>query len=277
MKKSIPTFFEMKERKEKITMLTAYDYPTARWAEEAEVDMILVGDSLGNVVLGYDSTVPVTIEDIIHHTKAVRRGAPKTFVVSDMPFMTYATVESALHNGGRLIQEGGADAVKLEGGEHFAPIVEALVKAGIPVVGHIGLTPQTTTQLGGFKVQGKDLESARKLLKDAEALNEAGIFALTLEAIPAELAKSISEKTAAPTIGIGAGANCDGQVLVIHDMLGMFDRFRPKFVKVYSDLKSHAVEGIRNYVKEVKEGTFPDNGIHTYAASEDLEGKLYGD
>ncbi|NMA69885.1 MAG: 3-methyl-2-oxobutanoate hydroxymethyltransferase [Desulfitobacterium sp.] len=277
MKKLVPDFFAMKEKKEKITMLTAYDYPSARWAEEAGVDMILVGDSLGNVVLGYDSTVPVTMEDMIHHTKAVRRGAPETFVVTDMPFMTYATVEDALRNGARIIQEGGADAVKLEGGEHFAPIVEALVNSGIPVVGHIGLTPQTTTQLGGFKVQGKDLESARRLLRDAEALDRAGIFALTLEAIPLEVAKTISEKISAPTIGIGAGSYCDGQVLVFHDMLGIFDRFKPKFVKVYADLKSHGIEGIRNYVKEVKEGTFPDNTQHTYAASEDLQGKLYGD
>lgn len=277
VKKLVPDFFVMKEKKEKITMLTAYDYPSARWAEEAGVDMILVGDSLGNVVLGYDSTVPVTLEDMIHHTKAVRRGAPETFVVTDMPFMTYATVEDALRNAARLIQEGGADAVKLEGGEHFAPIVEALVKAGIPVVGHIGLTPQTTTQLGGFKVQGKDLESARKLLRDAETLDAAGILALTLEAIPLEVAKTISEKISAPTIGIGAGSHCDGQVLVFHDMLGIFDRFKPKFVKVYADLKSEGVEGIRNYIKEVKEGSFPDNTQHTYAAAEDLEGKLYGD
>lgn len=277
VKKLVPDFFAMKEKREKIVMLTAYDYPSARWAEEAGVDMILVGDSLGNVVLGYDSTVPVTLEDMIHHTKAVRRGAPETFVVTDMPFMTYATVADALRNAARLIQEGGADAVKLEGGEHFAPIVEALVKAGIPVVGHIGLTPQTTTQLGGFKVQGKDLESARKLLKDAEALDAAGILALTLEAIPLEVAKTISEKISAPTIGIGAGSHCDGQVLVFHDMLGIFDRFKPKFVKVYADLKSEGVEGIRNYIKEVKEGSFPDNTQHTYAAAEELEGKLYGD
>lgn len=277
MKKLVPDFFQMKENNENITMLTAYDYPTARWVEEAGIDMILVGDSLGMVVLGYESTIPVTIEDMIHHTKAVRRGAPNTFVVADMPFMSYPTIDLALHNAGRLIQEGGADAVKLEGGEYFAPLIKALIQSGIPVVGHIGLTPQTATQLGGFKVQGKSLESAKKLVQDALALDEAGILALTLEAIPAELAKRISQEINAPTIGIGAGRGCDGQVLVIHDMLGMFDRFKPKFVKLYGDIKSQAVTGVKTYIDEVKKGEFPNDKLHTFSISEDIIGKLYGD
>jgi 3-methyl-2-oxobutanoate hydroxymethyltransferase len=276
MKKLGPDFLKMKESNEKITMLTSYDYPTARWVEEAALDMILVGDSLGMVVLGYDSTVPVTMEDMVHHAKAVRRGALNTFVVVDMPFMSYATVELALHNAGRLIQEGGADAVKLEGGENFAPVVKALVQAGVPVVGHIGLTPQTATQLGGFKVQGRDLESARQLVRDAQALEEAGALALVLEAIPAEVAKRITAELSIPTIGIGAGADCDGQVLVFHDMLGMFDRFKPKFVKTYANLTELAIDAIKMYISDVKEGEFPNNSEHTFSVSEEVVEKLYG-
>lgn len=276
MKKLGPDFLKMKQSNKKITMLTAYDYPSARWVEEAALDMILVGDSLGMVVLGYDSTVPVTMEDMVHHAKAVRRGAPNTFVVVDMPFMSYATVERALHNAGRLVQEGGADAVKLEGGEHFAPVVKALVQAGVPVVGHIGLTPQTATQLGGFKVQGRDLESARQLIRDAQALEEAGAFALVLEAIPAEVAGRITAELSIPTIGIGAGADCDGQVLVFHDILGMFDRFKPKFVKTYANLREIAIDAIKMYISDVKEGEFPNNGEHTFSVSEEVVEKLYG-
>jgi len=276
VKKLVPDFLKMKQANEKITMLTAYDYPAARWAEESGLDMILVGDSLGMVVLGYESTVPVTMEDMIHHAKAVRRGAANMFIVVDMPFMSYATVELALQNAGRLIQEGGADAVKLEGGEHFAPVVEALVQAGVPVVGHIGLTPQTATQLGGFKVQGRDLESARKLIQDAQALEKAGAFALTLEAIPAEVAERITTDISIPTIGIGAGAACDGQVLVFHDLLGMFDRFKPKFVKTYANLREPAIDAIKMYISEVKEGKFPKNEEHTFSISEEVVEKLYG-
>lgn len=276
MKRMVPDFMKMKQAHEKITMLTAYDYPSARWVEEAALDMILVGDSLGMVVLGYESTVPVTMEDMLHHAKAVRRGAPNTFMVLDMPFMSYATVEIALHNAGRLIQEGGADAVKLEGGEHFAPVVKALVQVGIPVVGHIGLTPQTATQLGGFKVQGRDLESARKLIQDAKALAEAGAFALTLEAIPAEVAKRITMDISIPTIGIGAGQDCDGQVLVFHDILGMFDRFKPKFVKTYAQLREPAIGAIKMYISEVKDRKFPNNEEHTFSISEEVVEKLYG-
>ncbi len=276
MKKLVPDFLKMKQSNEKITMLTAYDYPSARWVEEAALDMILVGDSLGMVVLGYDSTVPVTMEDMVHHTKAVRRGALNTFVVVDMPFMSYPTVDLALHNAGRLIQAGGADAVKLEGGEHFAPVVKALVQAGVPVVGHIGLTPQTATQLGGFKVQGRDLEGARQLIRDAQALQEAGAFALVLEAIPAEVAKRVTTELSIPTIGIGAGVDCDGQVLVFHDILGMFDRFKPKFVKTYANLRQPAIDAIKMYISDVKEGEFPNNSEHTFSVSEEVVEKLYG-
>lgn len=265
----------MKAEHEKITMLTAYDYPGAHWVEEAGLDMILVGDSLGMVVLGYDSTVPVTMDDMIHHAKAVRRGAPQTFVVVDMPFMSYATIDSALLNAGRLIQDGGADAVKLEGGENFAPIVKILTQAGIPVVGHIGLTPQTATQLGGFKVQGRDLESAKQLMRDARALEDAGVMSIVLEAIPAEVAKRITQEITVPSIGIGAGKDCDGQVLVIHDLLGMFDRFKPKFVKSYGDVKTLAVQGIREYITEVKQQNFPAKE-HEFKLSDEIVEKLYG-
>lgn len=274
MRKTVPDFFRMKETKDKISMLTAYDYPSARWAEEANVDMILVGDSLGMVVLGYDSTVPVTMEDMLHHAKAVRRGAPQTFVVLDMPFMSYPLVDLALSNAGRLIKEGGADAIKLEGGENYAPLIKTLVRAGIPVVGHIGLTPQTATQLGGFKVQGRDLESAKQLLRDAKALEEAGVMAIVLEAIPGEVAKRITQEIVIPTIGIGAGKECDGQVLVFHDLLGMFDRFKPKFVKAYADLKTPAVHAIRQYIEEVKQQNFPSSE-HEFSVSDEVVEKLY--
>lgn len=276
MKKSVPDFRQMKKSNEKILMLTAYDYPSARLAEQAGIEMILVGDSLGMVVLGYDSTVPVTMEEMLHHTKAVRRGAPGTFVVADLPFMSYVREESALVNAGKFLKEGGADAVKLEGGEHYAPTVNSLVKAGIPVVGHIGLTPQTAGQLGGFKVQGRDLESVEKLRNDALALQDAGAFALVLEAIPRQVAENISKELTIPTIGIGAGAECDGQVLVYHDLLGLFERFKPKFVKQYANLGVQAVEGIRAYVKEVKLGEFPALE-HTFTLADEVIEKLYGD
>lgn len=276
MKKMIPDFEKMKQGGEKISMLTAYDYPSAQFVEEAGVDIILVGDSLGMVVLGYDSTVPVTMEEMLHHTKAVRRGAAQTFIVSDMPFMSYATTDLAIMNAGRLIKEGGADAVKLEGGLDIAPIVQMLTRAGIPVVGHIGLTPQTANQLGGFKVQGRDLESAKQLIKDAQALEQAGAFLLTLEAIPRQVAKQISTALTIPTIGIGAGVDCDGQVLVYHDILGLFKRFRPKFVKQYAELRSGSVQAIQDYHKEVKSGIFPSEE-HTFALSDEIIQKLYGD
>lgn len=276
MKKTIPDFEKMKQAGEKISMLTAYDYPSAQLVEEAGVDTILVGDSLGMVVLGYDSTVPVTMEEMIHHTKAVRRGAAQTFVVADMPFMSYATIDSALINAGRLIKEGGADAVKLEGGIDIVPIVQSLTRAGIPVVGHIGLTPQTANQLGGFKVQGRDLESATQLVKDGQAIEQAGAFLLVLEAIPRQVAKQVSGALRIPTIGIGAGAECDGQVLVFHDILGLFKRFTPKFVKQYAELRSDCVNAIQQYHSEVKTGLFPSEE-HTFGLSDEVIQKLYGD
>lgn len=275
LKKTVPEIIRMKN-KEKITMLTAYDYPSARWVEEAGIDMILVGDSLGMVVLGYDSTVPVSIEEILHHTKAVRRGAPHTFITADMPFMSYATPEQALLNAGRLIKEGGADAVKLEGGEFYASTVELLTKTGIPVVGHIGLTPQTAGQLGGFKVQGKDLESVHKLQKDALALQIAGAFALVLEAIPQQVAQRLSGELDIPTIGIGAGGSCDGQVLVFHDILGIFDRFKPKFVKQYCNLSLEALTGLKQYNSDVKANLFPSEE-YVFNLTDDVINKLYGD
>lgn len=276
MKKLVPDFLKMKEAGEKITMLTAYDYPTAQWAEEAGLDTILVGDSLGMVVLGYDSTVPVTVEEILHHTKAARRGAPQTFLAADLPFMSYATVELALANAARLMKEGGADAVKIEGGASIAPVVQALTQAGVPVVGHIGLTPQTSGQLGGFKVQGRDLDSARQLVNDALALERAGAFMLTLEAIPKQVAGQISAKLKIPTIGIGAGLECDGQVLVIHDILGLFKKFKPKFVKQYALLGQEAVQGAKKYHEEVKAGLFPA-AENTFTLSDEVIEKLYGD
>lgn len=257
-KKTIPEFGAMKDRQEKITVLTAYDYPTASLVQQAGIDMILVGDSLGMVVLGYDSTVPVTMQDMLHHTKAVRRGAPHTFITVDMPFMSYNIgIADAIGNAGRLIQESGADAVKLEGGETMADTVSAIVRAGIPVMGHIGLTPQTATQLGGFRVQGRDRTAAEALLRNAQALEKAGAFSLVLEAIPQQLAAHITKELSIPTIGIGAGVHCDGQVLVVHDLLGLFPRFVPKFVKQYANLAPVAVEALQEYQREVKQGLFP--------------------
>lgn len=257
-------------------MLTAYDYPSAKLVEEAGVDTILVGDSLGMVVLGYDSTVPVTMEEMLHHTKAVRRGAPQTFVIADMPFLSYTSSELALLNAGRLIKEGGADAVKLEGGTHVSPIVQALTGAGIPVVGHIGLTPQTAGQMGGFKVQGRDLESARQLIHDAKAIEEAGAFIIVIEAVPRQVAERITTSLKIPTIGIGAGLDCDGQVLVYHDILGLFERFKPKFVKQYAQLGQEVVRAVQSFHKEVKECKFPAEE-HTFGLSDAVIQKLYGD
>lgn len=257
-KKTIPQFLDMKQQQEKITVLTAYDYPTALLVEQAGMDMILVGDSLGMVVLGYDSTVPVTMEEMLHHTKAVRRGAQHTFITTDMPFMSYNTcIADAIRNAGRLIQKAGADAVKLEGGETMAETAAAIVRAGIPVVGHIGLTPQTVTQLGGLKVQGRNRIAAENLFRDAKAWEAAGAFALTLEAIPRQLAERITQAVSIPTIGIGAGINCDGQVLVFHDLLGLFPGFVPKFVKQYANLAPSITEALQAYRQEVKQGVFP--------------------
>lgn len=248
----------MKGAGEKITMLTAYDAAMSRMLSSCEVDMLLVGDSLGMVVLGYDSTVPVTMDQMIHHASAVRRGAPDAYVIGDMPFGSYQTgVRDATFNALRFVKEAGCDAVKLEGGIEVCEVVEALVRSGISVVGHLGLTPQTASQLGGYKVQGKDLAGAKKMLEDARALQAAGAFCMVLECVPSELATIISNELDVPTIGIGGGAGCDGQVLVINDMLGMFEKFIPKFVKQYQNLAPQMRDGVKQYVSEVKSGDFP--------------------
>jgi len=266
----IPDFKELKRQGKKIRMVTAYDYPTAVIIEKTDIEMILVGDSLGMVVLGYDGTVPVTVEDIIHHAKPVVKGAPNTHIVADMPFMSYqVSIEDAIRNAGRLIKESGADSVKLEGGLDYAPTVKAIVKAGIPVMGHIGLTPQTAGSLGGFKVQGKDAKAAQNLIDSAIALEDAGAFAIVLECIPAPLAKIISQKLTIPTIGIGAGVYCDGQVLVTQDMLGLFDRFIPKFVKQYAQVGQLELEAFNKYAEEVALGVFPDDA-HSFSIEEEV-------
>ncbi len=257
----------MKGRGEKITMLTAYDASFAALIEDAGIDMLLVGDSLGMVVLGYDSTVPVTMDEMIHHAGAVRRGASRTLIVGDMPFMSYqVSLPEAVHNAGRFMKEAGCDAVKLEGGLEVCATVSAIVKAGVPVMGHIGLTPQTAGQLGGYKVQGRDLESARNLLSMAKGLQDARAFALVLECIPAPLAELISQELAVPTIGIGAGAGCDGQVLVTHDLLGMFEKFVPSFVKSYARLAPQIKDAVLAYKREVREGRYPDES-HSFKMS----------
>ena len=257
-----------------VSMLTAYDYNTARTMDEAGVDMILVGDSLGNVMLGYENTLAVTVDDMIHHGKAVCRGAKEAFVVIDMPFMSYQpSVEEAVRNAGRIMKETNCHAVKLEGGAEYADRIKAIVEAGIPVVAHVGLTPQSVNALGGYKAQGKTLEKARKILKDAKAVEEAGAFAITLECVPAELATLITERSKALTIGIGAGNGCDGQVLVYQDMLGFTDGFTPKFVKKYADLHSVMLEAFRQYKQDCEQRTFPDDE-KTYAFEEDVMAKL---
>jgi 3-methyl-2-oxobutanoate hydroxymethyltransferase len=248
----------MKHRGEKIAMLTAYDYPTAKLLDQAGIPIILVGDSLGMVVLGYDSTLPVTMEDMIHHTKAVVRGSERAIVVGDMPFMSYQiSVADAVRNAGRFLQEAGATAVKLEGGAAVVETVRALVSFGIPVMGHLGLTPQSLNQLGGHKVQGQTPAAAVKLLSDAVALQEAGAFAVVLEGIPAPLGKLITEKLSMPTIGIGAGPHCDGQVQVLHDFLGLYPDFVPRHAKQYARLSDEIQGAVQRYIREVQSGTFP--------------------
>ncbi len=248
----------MKREGKRIAMLTAYDYPTALLEDRAGIEIILVGDSLGMTVLGYENTVPVTMEEMIHHTKAVSRGAKAALIIGDMPFMSYnASEREAILNAGRFLKEGGADAVKLEGGASVKETVRAIVKAGIPVMGHIGLTPQTISMLGGFKVQGKDARAAQKIIDDALSLEDAGAFSVLLEAVPAPIAKRVTERLNVPTIGIGAGVHCDGQVLVVHDMLGLFDRFTPKFAKRYVNLSELMLKAFDSYREEVLKGTFP--------------------
>jgi 3-methyl-2-oxobutanoate hydroxymethyltransferase len=259
----------MKRRHEPISMLTAYDYPTALIMDQAGMDIILVGDSLGMVVLGYESTLPVTMDEMIHHCKAVSRGAKYALLVGDMPFLSYQiSTSEAVKNAGRFLQEAGMNAVKLEGGIERADTVRAIVNAGIPVMGHLGLTPQSVHKLGGFKPQGRDAEAAYKLVKDAQLLQEAGCFSLVLESIPGRLAEFISQRLDIPTIGIGAGVGCDGQVLVTHDLLGLFERFTPKFVKQYAKLSGEMKDAFREYIADVKDKAFPEPE-HTVEMNED--------
>ena len=275
MKNTAATFAAAKAKGEKLSMLTAYDYSTAKLEDESGINGILVGDSLGNVVLGYEDTVSVTMEDMIHHGAAVARGAKNALVVVDMPFMSYeVTVEEAVRNAGRLMKGGRAGAVKLEGGVRVAEQIRAIVKAGIPVMGHIGLTPQSINVFGGFKVQGKSEEAARALLADAKAVEEAGAFAVVIEAVPAALAQMITDAVSIPTIGIGAGAGCDGQILVYQDMLGMFSDFTPKFVKRYANVGEVMREAFASYAAEVASGAFPTEE-HTYKIKDDVLEKLY--
>ena len=255
---TIQDIINRKSENKKIAMLTAYDYPLGLTAQEAELDMVLVGDSLGMVVLGLESTVEVTVDDMIHHIKAVVRGCKTPLVVGDMPFMSYNTsIRDAIVNAGRLIKEGGCEAVKLEGGIVFAETVKAVVKAGIPVQGHIGLTPQTAGALGGMKLQGRDVKAARAIVDDALALEQAGVFSIVIEAVPAPLAKIVAEKVSVPVIGIGAGKDVDGQVLVIHDVIGLFDRFTPKFVKQYANIRPVVIDALKAYKTDVRNGSFP--------------------
>ena len=275
MKNTVATLQQQKLDGDKITMLTAYDYSTAKLVDECGVNTILVGDSLGMVMLGYEDTLSVTMEDMIHHTAAVTRGAKNALVVGDMPFMSYQTsVYDAVVNAGRLMKEGRCQAVKLEGGASVCPQIKAITEASIPVVAHIGLTPQSVNAFGGFKVQGKSEADARRLIEEAKAVEAAGAFAIVLECIPAKLAKLITESVSIPTIGIGAGADCDGQVLVYQDMLALFSDFKPKFVKHFANAGEVMKQGFTEYIKEVMEGTFPA-AEHTFKIADDIINKLY--
>lgn len=278
MSKKITTaaFRKMKQDKQKISMLTAYDFPTAKILDNSGVDAILVGDSLGMVVLGYKDTTRVTMEDMVHHTKAVSRGVNRALLIADMPFLSYHMgKEKSVYNAGRLIQEADAEAVKLEGGQEIIEDVKTIIKAGIPVMGHLGLTPQSIHNLGGYFIQGKTPEKAKKMLDDAKALEDAGVFAIVLEMVPIELAAYISKKLSIPTIGIGAGVGCDGQVLVVHDMLGLYQGSTPKFVKKYADLGSGMEQAVNKYIQEVKQGLFPREE-HSYHVETDIINRLYG-
>ena len=262
----------MKEKGEKISMITAYDYPTGLLVDRAGIEIILVGDSVGNTVLGYENTIPVELEDIIHHARPVTHAVKRTFVIGDMPFMSFnISPEDALYNAGRLMKEGRVDAVKLEGGCEVADIVRTIVqRGGIPVLGHIGLTPQRVSQLGGFKVQGKDKEKAKKLLDDAKCLEEAGIFALVLECVPYQMAELITERLSIPTIGIGAGPYCDGQVLVFHDIMGLSFGFSPKFVKRYINLAEEIGKALEDFKADVKDGRFPSIEEHSFTMNDEV-------
>ena len=258
-----------KERGEPISMLTAYDYPTALIMDRVGIDSILVGDSLGMVVLGYENTLRVTMEEMLHHSRAVARGAQFALLIGDMPFMSYqVSTEEAVRNAGRFLQEGGMDAIKLEGGRERAEVIRAIISAGIPVMGHIGLTPQSVNLFGGFRAQGKTASAAKLLLEDALILQEAGCFSLVLESVPGRLAELISEKLDIPTIGIGAGRGCDGQVLVTHDLLGLFDRFTPKFVRKYADFSNEMEDAFTNFISDINNGNFPTSE-HTVEMKDD--------
>ncbi|HIJ78888.1 MAG TPA: 3-methyl-2-oxobutanoate hydroxymethyltransferase [Deltaproteobacteria bacterium] len=270
-KMTVRDVLDMKSGAEKITMLTAYDASFARLLDQAGIDIVLVGDSLGMVALGYESTVPVTMDEMVHHARAVKHGVNQALLVGDMPFLSYqVSREDAIVNAGRFMKEAGCDAVKLEGGLEVCDTVAALVRAGIPVMGHIGLTPQTAGSLGGYKVQGKDAESARRILAEARGLADAGAFAVVLECIPDKLAGAISKSVAIPTIGIGAGVECDGQVLVTHDLLGMFEKFTPSFVKCYAKLAPQIKDAISSYRDEVKNGLYPD-AAHSFTMQLDID------
>ena len=275
MKNTVMTFQRQKDEQKKITMLTAYDYSTAKVMDNAGINGILVGDSLGMVMLGYEDTLSVTMEDIIHHTKAVARGAKNALVVADMPFMSYQTsVYDAVYNAGRLMKEGRCQAVKLEGGAAVCPQIEAIVAASIPVMAHIGLTPQSVNAFGGFKVQGKSEEAAKRILAEAKQVEAARAFAVVLECVPAKLAELVTKSVSIPTIGIGAGAGCDGQILVYQDMLGMFGDFKPKFVKQFAHVGAEMEKGIKAYIAETQNGTFPAQE-HTFKIDEEVINKLY--
>jgi len=272
---TVSSFLKAKENGEKISMLTAYDYSTAKLLDEAGIDSLLVGDSLGMVMLGYENTLQVTVDDMIHHCRAVAKGAKRAMVIGDMPFLSYhVSIEDSIKNAGRIVQEGGAHAVKLEGGREIIDKVKSIVNAQIPVIGHLGLTPQSINMFGGFKVQGKNEEQARKIIEDSLLLQEAGVFAIVLECVPEMLAKLVSEKLRIPTIGIGAGKYCDGQVLVTQDMLGMYTDFVPKFVKQYSNLCDAIKESAKGYIHEIKEGEFPAKE-HTFSIDDEVLKKLY--
>ena len=274
MRTTISDVREMKRKKEKIVVVTAYDYTSARIIENVGIPIILVGDTLGQVMLGYDSTIPVTMEDMIHHTKAVTRGSNKALIIGDMPFMSYqANATGAILNAGRFLQEGGAHAVKLEGGTVIAETIQKIVSTGIPVMGHIGLTPQSVNQLGGYRVQGKTVKAALQLLEDAIALENAGVFSIVLECIPSLLAKLITEHISVPTISIGSGKYCDGQVQVFHDMLGLYQDFVPKHAKRYANLAHDTENALKNYYNDVKEQNFPDDS-HSYVIKESILAEL---
>lgn len=257
---TIQTILEMKRKGEKIAVLTAYDFLTAKILDDIGIDMIIVGDSVSMVVTGHETTLPITMDEMIYHTKAVKRGCCRSLIVGDMPFMSYqASVEDALRNGGRFLKEGGAHAVKLEGGTEMADTISKLVGRGMPVMGHLGLTPQSIHQFGGYRVQGVTDASAQYILDSAKLLEQAGVFSIVLEKIPALLAKEVTEAISVPTIGIGAGVHCDGQVLVTQDMLGLFDLFKPRFVRRYAELAETLREAFQKYIAEVKEGSFPSD------------------